>query len=135
MFLSLLTLGPSVRKEEDTVGFSLKLGDTVLGLDALSVNDKTLWNSKLSEAISSFAVNEKKFLTKQKSGGNKISRTNWTSLLNWILNDSVHENETKESKGRLLLIIVKGDNIFDTNGKKTEEKNEDYILYTYLAFF
>ena len=134
MFLSLLTLGPSVRKEEDTVGFSLKLGDTVLGLDALSVNDKTLWNSKLSEAISSFAVNEKKFLTKQKSGGNKISRTNWTSLLNWILNDSVHENETKESKGRLLLIIVKGDNIFDTNGKKTEE-NEDYILYTYLAFF
>eukprot|EP00090_Calanus_glacialis_P013221 TRINITY_DN2186_c0_g1_i1.p1 TRINITY_DN2186_c0_g1~~TRINITY_DN2186_c0_g1_i1.p1 ORF type:complete len:504 (-),score=133.14 TRINITY_DN2186_c0_g1_i1:137-1591(-) len=95
MFLSLLTLGPSVRKEEDTVGFSLKLGDTVLGLDALSVNDKTLWNSKLSEAISSFAVNEKKFLTKQKS---------------------VHENETKESKGRLLLIIVKGDNIFDTNG-------------------
>eukprot|EP00092_Neocalanus_flemingeri_P031088 GFUD01033768.1.p1 GENE.GFUD01033768.1~~GFUD01033768.1.p1 ORF type:complete len:485 (-),score=138.51 GFUD01033768.1:275-1729(-) len=95
MFLSALTLGPSVRKEEDTVGFSLKLGDTILGLDTLSVNDKTLWNSKISEALSSFAVNEKKFLTTQKS---------------------VHENETKESKGRLLLIIVKGDNIFDPSG-------------------
>ena len=36
---------------------------------------------------------------------------------NCDLNDSVHENETKESKGRLLLIIVKGEHIFDTNGK------------------
>ena len=68
MFLSSLTLGPSLRKEEDSVGFSLKVGDVVLGLDALSVNDKTLWCSKVSEAISSFAVNEKKFLTKQKLG-------------------------------------------------------------------
>ena len=76
MFLSLLILGPSVRKEEDIVGFSLKLGDTILGLDALSVNDKTLWNSKLSEAISNFAVNEKKFLTKQKSGGIKFKLKN-----------------------------------------------------------
>jgi len=95
MFLSLLTLGQSVRKEEDPVGFSLKLGDNVLGLDALTVNDKTLWNSKISEAVANFAINEKKYLTKQKS---------------------VHENETKESKGRLLLIIVKGEHIFDANG-------------------
>ena len=68
MFLSLLALGPSVRKDEDPVGFSLKVGDNILGLDALTVNDKTLWCSKLSEAISNFAVNEKKYLTKQKSG-------------------------------------------------------------------
>ena len=68
MFLSTLTVGPSVRKEEDTVGFSLRQLDNILGLDTLSVNDKTLWNSKMTEAISSFVVNEKKFLTKQKSG-------------------------------------------------------------------
>ena len=71
MFLSLLTLGQSVRKEEDPVGFSLKLGDNVLGLDALTVNDKTLWNSKISEAVANFAINEKKYLTKQKSGANE----------------------------------------------------------------
>ena len=68
MFLNLLTVGPSMRKDEDSVGFSLKFGETTLGLDALSVNDKTLWNSKILEAISEFDVNEKKFLTKQKSG-------------------------------------------------------------------
>ena len=64
-------MGPSVRKEDDPVGFSLKLGDNVLGLDALTVNDKTLWNSKISEAVSNFAINEKKYLTKQKSGANQ----------------------------------------------------------------
>ena len=63
-----MTVGGSVRKEEDNVGFSLKYGDITLGLDCLSVNDKTLWMSKLSDALSNFVTTEKKFLTKQKSG-------------------------------------------------------------------
>ena len=68
LFLNGVTIGGSLRKEEDSVGFSLKYGDVTLGLDCLSVNDKTLWMSKLSEALSNFATTEKKFLTKQKSG-------------------------------------------------------------------
>ena len=63
-----MTVGGSVRKEEDNVGISLKYGDITLGLDCLSVNDKTLWMSKLSDALSNFVTTEKKFLTKQKSG-------------------------------------------------------------------
>ena len=50
------------------VGFSLKLGDAAIGLDGLSVNDRTLWMTKLGEAIKAFEVEEKKFLTRQKSG-------------------------------------------------------------------
>ena len=46
----------------------MKYGDITLGLDCLSVNDKTLWMSKLSDALSNFVTTEKKFLTKQKSG-------------------------------------------------------------------
>ena len=68
LFLNTVSLGPSVRKEEDNVGFSLKHGDNVLGLDCLSVNDKTLWNTKISEALANFETTEKKFLSKQKSG-------------------------------------------------------------------
>ena len=68
LFLNGVTIGGSVRKEEDNVGFSLKYGDVILGLDCLSVNDKTLWMSKLSDALSNYATTEKKFLTKQKSG-------------------------------------------------------------------
>ena len=49
-----------------------------------------------------------------------------------ISNDSVHENETKESKGRLLLIIVKGEHIFDTNGKTLGYQCKYLFLY-YLA--
>jgi len=94
MFLSSLALGPSVRKDEDPVGFSLKLGDNILGLDALTVNDKTLWSSKLSEAISSFAVNEKKYLTKQKSGG-----------------------EPSNSKGTLRLVLLSAANLTCPKGK------------------
>ena len=68
LFLNGVSIGGSVRKEEDSIGFSLKYGDMTLGLDCLSVNDKTLWMSKLSDALSNFATTEKKFLTKQKSG-------------------------------------------------------------------
>ena len=68
LFLNALSLGSSVRKEEDTIGFSLLHADTTLGLDALSVNDLTLWKSRISEAISDYSTVERKFLTKQKSG-------------------------------------------------------------------
>ena len=51
-----------MRSEDDEVGFSLKLGpDSALGLDALSVNDRTLWTSKLTEACSNFEETEKSF--------------------------------------------------------------------------
>ena len=80
LFLNGVTIGGSLRKEEDSVGFSLKYGDVTLGLDCLSVNDKTLWMSKLSEALSNFATTEKKFLTKQKSG-----EPLFNSLVNRIL--------------------------------------------------
>ena len=68
MFLNSFSLGPSVRKDEDPIGFSLIHGDVTLGLDALHPNDKTLWNSKLTEALASYEENERKHLSKQKSG-------------------------------------------------------------------
>ena len=62
-------VGSSLRSEDDEVGFSLKLGpESALGLDALSVNDRTLWTSKLTEACLNFEETEKRFLTRQKSG-------------------------------------------------------------------
>ena len=67
--MSKLTVESSVRKEVDPVGFALKVDESILGLDALSVNDKTLWISKINEAISSFALNEKQFLSTQHTGG------------------------------------------------------------------
>ena len=78
-----LKVGSSLRNEDDEVGFSLKLGpESALGLDALSVNDRTLWTSKLAEACSSFEETEKRFLTRQKSGkwalkSENISGCNW----------------------------------------------------------
>jgi len=96
IFLNTMTVGSSLRSEDDEVGFSLRLGpESVLGLDALSVNDRTLWTSKINEACSNFEETEKKFLTRQKS---------------------VEETETKESKGRLLLIVVKGEHIKEDGG-------------------
>ena len=68
LFLNGVSIGGSMRREDDNIGFSLKHGEASLGLDCLSVNDKTLWNSKISEALSNYAADEKKFLTKQKSG-------------------------------------------------------------------
>ena len=68
LFLNALSLGSSLRKEEDNIGFSLQHGEVTIGLDALSVNDLTLWKSKITEAISNNSAVEKKFLSKQKSG-------------------------------------------------------------------
>ena len=68
LFLNALSLGSSLRKEEDNIGFSLQHGEVTVGLDALSVNDLTLWKSKITEAISNNSAVEKKFLSKQKSG-------------------------------------------------------------------
>jgi hypothetical protein len=118
-------VGPSVRKEEDEVGFSLKFGDSVIGLDALSVNDRTLWTTKLTEAITSFEETEKKFLTKQKSGELTISfllpskKPNIPSNIRVNLDPhcAVRESETKESQGRLLLIVLKGEHIQEQSGK------------------
>ena len=50
------------------MGFSLHHGEVTLGLDALSVNDLTLWKSKITEAISTNSAVEKNFLNTQKSG-------------------------------------------------------------------
>ena len=68
LFLNAVSVGPSVKKEEDSIGFSIKYGENTLGLDCLSNNDKTLWISKLSEALNNFVATEKQFLSKQKSG-------------------------------------------------------------------
>jgi len=102
IFLNTMTVGSSLRSEDDEVGFSLRLGpESVLGLDALSVNDRTLWTSKINEACSNFEETEKKFLTRQKS---------------------VEETETKESKGRLLLIVVKGEHIKEDGDARANSK-------------
>ena len=69
-----------MRKEEDSVGFSLIHGDSTLGLDTLGVNDLTLWKSKISEAISSYSTIERKFITKQKSGNT------FPCLLSYLVN-------------------------------------------------
>ena len=97
------------------MGFSLIHGDSTLGLDTLGVNDLTLWKSKISEAISSYSTIERKFITKQKSG-NTLPESSVT--FSQSSQHSAHENETKESRGRLLLIIVKGEKIDDPNGRK-----------------
>ena len=68
LFLNALSLGSSLRKEDDNIGFSLQHGEVTLGLDALSVNDLTLWKSKITEAISTNSAVEKTFLNTQKSG-------------------------------------------------------------------
>ena len=113
-----LQLGSSLRSEDDEVGFSLRLGpESVLGLDALSVNDRTLWTSKINEACSNFEETEKKFLTRQKSGkyscGVNCYQNSFTEIP-----PLVEETETKESKGRLLLIVVKGEHIKEDGGKQ-----------------
>ena len=64
LFLNAVSIGPSVKKEEDNIGFSIKNGENTLGLDCLSINDKTLWISKLSEALNNFVAIEKQFLSK-----------------------------------------------------------------------
>ena len=64
------------------MGFSLKLGESAIGLDALNVNDRTLWGSKLAEAVACFEEAEKKFLTRQKSG-------EWQNLYSLLLNLSL----------------------------------------------
>ena len=103
-----------------------------MGLDALSVNDLTLWKSKITEAISTNSAIEKKFLSKQKSGNTNLpfggSRTQFPPY-------SVHENETKESKGRLLLIIVKGEKIDDPNGRKQPLITSFRMLFRNLYLF
>ena len=50
------------------IGFSVKYEDVIIGLDTLTVNDKTLWMSKITKAMETFSVTEKHFLTRQKSG-------------------------------------------------------------------
>ena len=72
LFLNAVSLGSSLRKEEDNIGFSLQHGEVTVGLDALSVNDLTLWKSKITEAISTNSAIEKKFLSKQKSGNTNL---------------------------------------------------------------
>ena len=109
-------MGSSLRSEDDEVGFSLRLGpESVLGLDALSVNDRTLWTSKINEACSNFEETEKKFLTRQKSGKYScgVNQNSFTEIP-----PLVEETETKESKGRLLLIVVKGEHIKEDGGKQ-----------------
>ena len=97
-----------------------------LGLDCLSVNDKTLWMSKLSDALSNFATTEKKFLTKQKSGESLLDCFVFKSVaknLNFCPGFPAHDNETRESPGRLMLIIQKGEHLFDQNkGKRHAHK-------------
>ena len=114
-----LQVGSSLRSEDDEVGFSLRLGpESVLGLDALSVNDRTLWTSKLNEARSNFEETEKKFLTRQKSGKYSGCGVNYYENLTTETPPLVEETETKESKGRLLLIVVKGEHIKEDGGKQ-----------------
>ena len=132
LFLNAVSLGSSLRKEEDNIGFSLQHGEVTVGLDALSVNDLTLWKSKITEAISTNSAIEKKFLSKQKSGNTNLpfggSQTQFPPY-------SVHENETKESKGRLLLIIVKGEKIDDPNGRKQPLITSFRMLFRNLYLF
>ena len=47
---------------------------------------------------------------------------------------SAHENETKESRGRLLLIIVKGEKIDDPNGRK-QALTLSYACFVQCLFF
>ena len=54
--------------EEGEVVSTREHGEVTVGLDALSVNDLTLWKSKITEAISNNSAVEKNFLSKQKSG-------------------------------------------------------------------
>ena len=68
LFLNAVSLGSSLRKEEDNIGFSLQHGEVTVGLDALSVNDLTLWKSKISEATTNYQLSNSTFLNKQKSG-------------------------------------------------------------------
>ena len=134
-FCEYFQVGPSLRSDDDEVGFSLKLGpESALGLDALSVNDRTLWTSRLAEACSNFEETEKRFLTRQKSGKwafcrgliikpyfmivGCIRQEIFYVKSTPIFSSSVEETETKESKGRLLLIIVKGEHIKDDGGKR-----------------
>ena len=112
-------MGSSLRSEDDEVGFSLRLGpESVLGLDALSVNDRTLWTSKINEACSNFEETEKKFLTRQKSGKYSGCGVNCYENFTSEIPPLVEETETKESKGRLLLIVVKGEHIKEDGGKQ-----------------
>ena len=112
-------MGSSLRSEDDEVGFSLRLGpESVLGLDALSVNDRTLWTSKIYEACSNFEETEKKFLTRQKSGKYSGFEVNCYENFTSEIPPLVEETETKESKGRLLLIVVKGEHIKEDGGKQ-----------------
>ena len=112
-------MGSSLRSEDDEVGFSLRLGpESVLGLDALSVNDRTLWTSKINEACSNFEETEKKFLTRQKSGKYSGCGVNYYENFTTEIPPLVEETETKESKGRLLLIVVKGEHIKEDGGKQ-----------------
>ena len=80
--------------------------------------------SKLSDALSNFVTTEKKFLTKQKSGefhkkGPKsfVFKRVATNL-NFCLGFLAHDNETREAPGRLMLIIQKGEHLFDQNKGK-----------------
>ena len=73
LFLAKLSVGPSIRKSSTTsidndIGFSVKYEDVIIGLDTLTVNDKTLWMTKITKAVETFSVTEKHFLTRQKSG-------------------------------------------------------------------
>ena len=92
--------------------------ESVLGLDALSVNDRTLWTSKINEACSNFEETEKKFLTRQKSGKYSGCGVNCYENFFTEIPPLVEETETKESKGRLLLIVVKGEHIKEDGGKQ-----------------
>jgi len=86
LFLQNLQISTS----EDKSGFSIKFQDIQLDLEALNVNDRTLWLNKLREAIQSFKQTETAF------NDNK---------------QKVESVSMKESMGRLMLIVMKADKL------------------------